>query len=416
MSTRMNLLAGVALLGAGISIGWWLNRDPAQNPAQNAVQSLAQRGGPDVAAPAAGDVLYWYDPMRPEVQFDKPGPSPFMDMALVPKYGASADTGGIAINPRVVQNLGVRTAVVAAGTVAPRVTVTGTVAIDERRLAVVATRAAGWIERLDVRAAGDVVKPGQRLAGLYSPELLAAQEELLLGIRSGDELLIPAARRRLELLGVTSAQLDRVARRGVPDRHIDIVASMSGVVTELLVREGAAVTAGMAVVNLADLSQVWVIAAVPEAQGAWLQAGQSAELTIASPGSVPIKGRVDYLYPALAAETRTTRVRIVVQNDRLALRPGMSARVTLQGAVRTALVVPTEALIRTAERTAIILAEGEGQFRPVAVTAGLEQGEQTEIRSGLEAGDRVVVSGQFLIDSEASLRGALDRLLPGATP
>ncbi len=404
MSTRANLLAGLVLLGAGISLGWWLNRSPVQG------------SGADSAAPAAGDVLYWYDPMRPEVKFDKPGPSPFMDMALVPKYRASADEGGIAINPRVAQNLGVRTSLVTAAALAPRVTVTGTVAVDERRLAVVTTRAGGWIERLDVRAAGDPVQRGQRLGALYSPDLLAAQEEFLLGIRTGDQLLIPAARRRLELLGITSGQLDRIARLGVPDRQIEIVAPMAGVVTELLVREGAAVAAGMPIMTLADLSRVWVIAAVPEAQGAWLQAGQSAEVTLASPGSVPIKGQVDYLYPELSAETRTTRARILVQNDRLALRPGMSARVTIQGESRTALVVPTEALIRSGERTAIILAEGEGRFRPVAVTTGLEQGEQTEIRSGLRSGDRVVVSGQFLSDSEANLRGALERLLPGERP
>jgi Cu(I)/Ag(I) efflux system membrane fusion protein len=191
---------------------------------------------------------------------------------------------------------------------------------------------------------------------------------------------------------------------------------MAGVVTELLVREGASVAAGTPIVNLADLSRVWVIAAVPEAQGAWLKAGQSAVVTLASPGAVPIEGRVDYLYPELSAETRTTRVRILVQNDSLALRPGMSARVTIRGESRTALVVPSEALIRSGERTAVILADGEGQFRPVAVTAGLEQGEQTEITSGLKAGERVVVSGQFLIDSEANLRGALDRLLPGEKP
>ena len=404
MSTRMNVVAGVLLLGVGISIGWWLNRDPAQDNA-----AAGAEGG-------VGDVLYWYDPMRPEVKFDKPGPSPFMDMALVPKYRAAEADGGIAIDPRVSQNLGVRTRLVTEASVAPRVTVTGTVAIDERRLAVVTTRAAGFIETLDVRAAGDPVQRGQQLAALYSPDLLAAQEEFLLALRTADQALIPAARRRLELLGVTNGQLDRIARRGVPDRQIDIVAPMGGVVTELLVREGASVAAGMPIVNLADLSRVWVIAAVPEAQGAWLQAGQSAEVTLASAGFAPIKGRVDYLYPALSAETRTTRVRILVQNDRLALRPGMSARVTIQGESRAALLIPTEALIRSGERTAVILAEDEGQFQPVAVTAGLEQGEQTEIRSGLKTGDRVVISGQFLLDSEANLRGALDRLMPGEKP
>jgi len=401
MNARVNLLFGLAVLGIGVGIGWLLAMDsPSGSPG-------------DASAPPAGDVLYWYDPMRPEVQFDKPGPSPFMDMALVPKYRSSADDGGITINPRMAQNLGVRTAPAVEAMVAPKVTVTGTVGIDERRLSVVTTRTTGWIERLDVRAEGDRVTEGQRLAGIYSPDLLAGQEELLLAARTGDDALIPAARRRLELLGMSTRQLDAIRRRGTPDRQVDILAPAGGVVTELLVREGAAVTPGMPLMTLADLSRVWVVAAVPEAQGAWLQVGDSVDVAVTAPGSAPLTGRLDYLYPELSAESRTLRARIVLPNDALVLRPGMAVRVTIRGEERAALVVPTEALIRSGERTAVILAEGEGQFRPVAVVAGAEEGEQTEIRSGLKAGDTVVVSGQFLIDSEANLRGALDRLLPG---
>jgi Cu(I)/Ag(I) efflux system membrane fusion protein len=387
------------MLAIGVGIGWWLNDSAEQDPGMSASPA------------AAGEVLYWYDPMRPEVKFDQPGPSPFMDMALVPKYAAAMDEGGISISPRVVQNLGVRTAAARQTTLAPRLTATGTVAVDERSVAVVATRAAGWLERLDVRATGDTVRRGQRLGALYSPDLLAAQEEFLLALRADDQVLLPAARRRLELLGVTSGQLVRIASRDAPDRQVEIVAPMAGVVTELLVREGAALTAGMPIVNLADLSRVWVLAEVPESQGAWLRAGQSAEVTLADPGAPVVQGRLDYLYPELTATTRTTRVRIVVPNEDLALRPGMSARVVIKGESRPAVVVPSEALIRSGERTVVILADGEGQFRPVAVEAGGEQDAETEIRSGLKAGEKVVVSAQFLIDSEANLRGALDRLL-----
>lgn len=401
MNARVNFLIGLAVLGIGVGIGWLLARDtPSQAP-------------DDDAAPAASDVLYWYDPMRPEVQFDKPGPSPFMDMALVPKYRSSADDGGITINPRMAQNLGVRRAPAVEAMVAPQVTVTGTVGIDERRLAVVTTRAAGWIERLDVRAEGDRVTEGQPLAGLYSPDLLAGQEELLLALRTGDDALIPAARRRLELLGMSARQLDGIRERGTPDRQIDILAPAAGVVTELLVREGAAVTPGAPLMTLADLSRVWVLAAVPEAQGAWLRPGQRAEVALASPGAPLIEGELDYVYPELSTESRTMRARIVLANEESELRPGMAVRVTIRGEERRALLVPTGALIRSGERTAVIVAEGNGQFRPVAVLAGAEEGEQTEIRSGLKSGDTVVASGQFLIDSEANLRGALDRLLPG---
>lgn len=396
-------VSGVLLLAVVALLGWWLTR--------GAKVADTATGAPTSAA----DVLYWYDPMRPEVKFDKPGPSPFMDMALVPKYRGSADEGGISVNSRMSQNLGVRVLPAAVSTLAPQVTVTGTVAVDERQMAVLTTRAGGWIESLDVRATGDPVQRGQRIGGLYSPDVLAAEEEYLLALRSDDQALIPAARRRLELLGVLTGQLERIARRRSAERQIDLVAPITGVVTELLVRDGSAVTGGMPLMSLADLSRVWVLAEVPESLGAWLKPGQAAEVLLAGVGTEPIKGRLDYLYPEVSATTRTLRVRIVVANNAAFLRPGMSARVTLQGEPRAALLVPTESLIRSGDRTAVILAEGEGQFRPVAVVAGAEQGEQTEILSGLKAGDPVVISGQFLIDSEANLRGALDRLLPGGT-
>lgn len=401
MGAGQKVIGGVALLCAAGLLGWWFGRGP-QVPT----------GVPGAESPAA-DVLYWYDPMRPEVKFDKPGPSPFMNMPLVPKYRASADQGGVSISPRVMQNLGVRTAAAKEGTFTPRVSVTGAIEVDERRIAVVATRASGWIEALDVRAAGDRVRRGERLAGLYSPDLLAAQEEYLLAVRSSDQPVIPAARRRLELVGVSASQIDRILRAGAVERQVDVVAPVSGVITDLLVREGTAVTSGMPLMTLADLTSVWVIAEVPQSQGAWLEPGQTADVQMLNPGQAPIPARVDYVYPEVAPATRTIRVRFVVANDRLALRPGTSVRVLVQGASRTALLVPSEALIRSGERTAVILAEGEGLFRPVAVTVGSEQGDQTEIVRGLKAGDTVVVSGQFLIDSEANLRGALDRLLPG---
>lgn len=403
MNTRTRIVGALLLIIAVAAGAWWLSR---------------RTGGPlpASAVTASGDVLYWYDPMRPEVHFDKPGRSPFMDMELVPRRRETAGGGVVAIDPRVVQNLGVRTAATVQADLVPEITVTGTVAVDERRIAVVTARASGWMERLDVRATGDPVRRSQRLGGLYSPDLLAAQEEYLLAVRTDDAALIPAARHRLELLGVTSAQLDRIARSDSAERQIDIVAPANGVVTELAVREGAAVRSGMLIATLADLSEVWVFAEVPEAQGAWLRTGQTATVVVPSTSAETLRGRVDYLYPEVAAATRTLRVRIVVPNHGFALRPGTSARVTLQGERRTALLVPTEALIRSGERTAVILAEEEGRFRPAAVVAGLEQGETTEIRKGLQAGNRVVVSGQFLIDSEANIRGALDRLLPAEPP
>lgn len=400
ITPRILLIAALALC-VGLAIGWWLHRGTAGS------------AGSDKPAEAVSDVLYWYDPMRPEVHFDKPGTSPFMDMALVAKRGASKDDGGIAISPRMTQNLGVRTALAEDLAIAPRVTVTGSVAVDERSRVTVNARAAGWIERLDVRATGDAVLRGQRVAGLYSPDLLAAQEEFLLALRSDDAPLIAAAERRLGLLGLSSSQVQRIASRRKAERQVDVLAPINGVVTELPVQEGAALSAGMPIMLLADLAQVWVLAEVPESQAGWLKAGQTAEIALAGSRSDPVLGRVDYLYPELSTATRTVRVRILVPNSKLTLRPGMTTRVIIAGESRNVLAIPGEALIRSGDRAAVILAESGGRFRPVAVESGVEQGEQVEIRRGLKTGDRVVVSGQFLIDSEANLRNALERLLPG---
>jgi Cu(I)/Ag(I) efflux system membrane fusion protein len=393
MKTQSRFIAVVAVL---VTVGgaWWLGRTSA----------------PTSAKPPAStdDVMYWYDPMRPEVHFDKPGRSPFMDMELVPKKRDAGASETVAISARTAQNLGIRIAAVSETEIAPEVTVTGVVTADERRLAVITTRADGWIERLDVRTTGEAVRRGQRIAGFYSPDLLAAQEEFLLAVRSGDAVLVPAARRRLELLGVTESQRERITRSGKAERLVDLVSPANGVVTELAVREGASVTSGAALMTLADLADLWVIAEVPESQGAWLDRNSRAELHLATGDT--IEGRVDYLYPEVSTATRTIRVRIVVPGAQSALRPGMSVRAVIRGEPRLALAAPTESIIRSGTRAAVIVADGTGGFRPVAVETGVELGDLTEIRSGLRAGDRVVVSGQFLIDSEANLRGALEKL------
>jgi membrane fusion protein, copper/silver efflux system len=378
----------------------------------------ALRGADGVAAANADagddDVLYWYDPMRPDVHFDQPGRSPFMDMDLVPKRRPNADSGdGVTISPRTIQNLGFRTAEAGILELVPSVTVTGVVAIDERRIAIVTARADGWLESLAVRAEGEAVLKGAALAGLYSPALLVAQEEYLLALRAADHELVPAARQRLASFGVTDRQLTRIAARGVAERTIDLVAPASGVVTRLAARAGSAVTSGVVLMELADLAQVWVLVEVPESQGGGLRPDLPVTVELPGTAATAFAGRLDYVYPVATAVTRTLRARIVVANAGRTLRPGMSARVTIAGEPLRQLAVPTTALLRSGERVAVIVAEGEGRFRPVLVVPGVEAGEHTGIVSGLEEGDRVVVSGQFLIDSEANLRGVLDRLHPG---
>jgi len=366
---------------------------------------LSRRVDPAASDPAREDagreVLYWYDPMRPDQHFDAPGRSPFMDMDLVPKYADAQGDGESAmtvrIDPRMVQNLGMRTAEVARGRFWQRVDTVGRVDVDERSVVTVESRTAGWIETLDVRAVGDRVRKGQRLAALYSPDLQTARQELQLAERAGDPGLIDASRQRLQRLG---------GARGAA-----LHAPVDGYVRELMVREGAQLSPGMALLRLADLSRVWVQVEVPEAQANQIDAGRPAELRLPALPGQTFEARVDYRYPELDPVTRTQRLRLVVDNPDGQLRPGMFAEVTLfGGALSDQLLIPSEALIRTGRRNTVIVAEGEGRFRPTAVVVGAERNDQTVVLSGLEAGQRIVVSGQFLIDSEASLQGAYRRM------
>ena len=363
--------------------------------------------------------LYWYDPMKPDAHFDKPGKSPFMDMALVPMYAdasaatATASTGGtIKIDPQMVQNFGVRTATVGRGASGSGIHASGSVQIDEGRIVVIESRTSGWVEQLNVKAVGDTIKRGQSVAGVYSPDLYAAQQELALATHSQDERLVDAARQRLSLQGLSSSQVSAVQKSGQAQRRASIAAPQNGVVTELNVREGQQVTPGMPLMRVADLSKVWIVIEVPESISASLRVGQMAEARVnALPGEV-LKGKVDYVYPSLDSQARTVRARMAFDNPKLMLKPGMYADVTLASDVaqKDCLSVPSEAVIRTGERTVVILALGQGKFRPAVVQVGEERNGATEILSGVEEGETVVVSGQFLIDSEASLRGTLARM------
>lgn len=400
----------VAGLGAAAAGGYFLGRQiPSAKPASN----------PELASAQERKVLYWYDPMVPDTHFDKPGRSPFMDMALVPKYADAADPGTVTVSPRVTQNLGVRLAEAETTTLGRTLTTVGAVRTDERRIYAVQARTPGWVEKLYVRATSDPVKRGQALAELYAPEVYAGQREYLLARAANDPELTAAAHKKLVLLGVSKGELRRLEGGGTPPRRQTIIAPADGVVTELNVREGARVEAAAPLFTLADLSRVWVIAAVPEAEAHAIALGQSAEVRLPAYPMRRWRGEVDYLYPEVNGESRTLPVRVSLANPDLALKPGMYAEITLRpGAGEQVLTVPTEAVIDTGEHAVVILAEGAGHFRPVDVQTGRETGERTEIVRGLRSGQKVVASGQFLIDSEASLSGALSRLqgAPAASP
>ena len=379
------------------------------------------------AAPATAQggrkPLYWHDPMYPQQKFDKPGKSPFMDMQLVPVYGDEKPGGdsGVAVSSRAQQNLGVRTAVAEYAELRQEFSAVGYVQADERRIARAEVRATGWVEKLHARVVNDPVRAGQVLAEVYSPDLLAAQEEYLLARRmaqanAAEEPLARAGRRRLELMGLPDADIRRLEQTGTASRRVPIVAPISGIVSELGVREGSMVQSGSPAFTLTDLSSVWIMLEVPEAQAAVLRPGLIAVTRAQNlPGRI-FEGKVDYVYPDLNAQTRTVKARVALANTGLVLRPGMFVDVSLVAAARKALTVPTEAVIQTGTRSVVVVMDGT-RFRAATVKTGDEREGKTEILSGLKEAERVVVSGQFLIDSEASLKSSLDRLeAPAAAP
>ena len=375
---------------------------------------------PEIPAKSAVErkVLYWHDPMFPQQKFDKPGKSPFMDMQLVPVYAdADPNSGpGVAVSASSVQNLGVRTVVAELGTLSPKLEATGSIAWNESNVALVQARSAGFVEKLYARTPLGLVARGAPLVEILFPEWAAAQAELLLLRRQGQEDLAKAARGRLVLLGMSEAEIRELERAGTANPRMTIRSPIGGVVAELSVREGMTVMAGATLFRIVDLSTVWVNAEFPEAQAALLRPAAMAEARVSGfPGEV-FKGRLGAVLPEVNATTRTLRARIELANPAGRLKPGMFASVSIAPeAGKQAVLVPSEAVIRTGERNVVIVAGGKG-FMAADVEVGQEIGGRSEIVKGVKAGEKVVASGQFLIDSEASLKGALARLGGGAAP
>lgn len=402
---KVILIAALAVLSAAGATWYWISRTPrdAMEPASTA-GTRAQKDD--------REVLYWYDPMYPDERFDEPGKSPFMDMQLVPKYadeGTERDV--VRIHSAVTQNMNLRTARAERTTLHREIHAYGEIDYDETRISQVHTRVAGWIERLAVRATGDPVRAGEVLFELYSPDLVNAQEELLQAVRAGGEASIAGARERLLALGVASAQTDEIIRQRRARQFIPILARQDGVVKALNVREGMYVTPGTEVMSLVDLSSVWVIADVFERQLDWLSPGDRAEVHVSFlPGSV-LDGVVDYIYPALNRKTRTVPVRLRFDNAEGLLKPGMYVRALIHAQPREdILTVPSEAVIRTGRMDRVIVHLGEGRFRAHEVRLGAVADDRIEILAGLEAGTEIVISGQFLIDSETRTRAAVMRM------
>ncbi|PWK45539.1 efflux RND transporter periplasmic adaptor subunit [Pseudomonas sp. OV226] len=357
----------------------------------------------------AGDerkALYWYDPMYPQQKFDKPGKSPFMEMELVPRYADdTANTASLQIDPSVTQNLGLRLATVSRGTQSSSLEAAGVLAYNERDVAVIQARTPGFVERVYARAPGDVLKAGAPLADILVPEWAGAQEEFLALKRLGDPGLLAAARQRLRLTGMPAALIDQVERNAKVQSSQTITTPIAGALQELNVRVGMTLAAGETLARVNGLNSVWLTVAVPESAAGSIQTGQTVEARLAGFPQAVLHGTVSAILPQVTADSRTVSVRIELPNSEGRLRPGLTVQVRLQGATDTTLQVPSEALIRTGRRVLVMLAEEGGHYRPVEVQAGPESDGQTAVLKGLEEGQQVVTSGQFLLDSEASLKG-----------
>jgi Cu(I)/Ag(I) efflux system membrane fusion protein len=422
-ATVVLALVAYAAFEAGIHRGRTLS--PAIVETANATRA-APSGTAGAAALKAGDVnpstgkrvLYWHDPMVPGAKFDKPGKSPFMDMQLVAVYADAPDAAGVSIDPRLQQNLGVRTAKAVAGSLSSAISAVGNVAYNERDVVLVQARSNAFVEKLFVRAALDRVRKGQPLAQLYVPEWIALQEEYLSAKRLRSDVdalalggLADAAAQRMRLAGMSEEQIHAVDVRGEVQPRFTITSPIDGVDGELSAREGMAVAPGAPLFRLNGLATVWVNAEVPESAAAELRLGNAVQArTPALPGSV-FEGLVSAILPEVNAATRTLKARIELANPGSHLVPGMFATIEFAPLSRAdAVLVPSEAVIRTGKRTVVILAQEQGRFAPVEVETGIESHGQTEIRKGMRAGDSVVISGQFLIDSEANLKAAITRM------
>lgn len=393
------LLVGISL-AFGIAGGYWFAQQR-----MNGVSSSAQEQSLD--SPDERKALYWYDPMYPQQKFDKPGKSPFMDMQLVPKYaGGAGDRATVSIDPSLTQNLGLRFATVTRGIFDSSLDVTGVLEFNERDVAVIQARTSGFVERVYAHAPGDVLKANAALADILVPEWAAAQTEFLALKRNGDADLLAAARQRLRLTGMPTTLITQVERGGKVQPYLTLTSPIGGVLQDLNVRAGMTVAIGDTLARVNGLSSVWLAVAVPESDSGAITVGQAVEARLPAFPGITLSGKVGAILPETNPDSRTLRVRVELPNPDGRLRPGLTAQVRLNRSTeQSVLWVPSEAVIRTGRRALVMLAEDAGRYRPVEVQLGQESDGKTTIVKGLEEGQTVVASGQFLLDSEASLKG-----------
>ena len=407
------LLWAVVFVIAAVAAGWLINRMGWMNSASHTNSHAT------ASTDAERKVLYWYDPMYPTQHFDAPGPSPFMDMDLVPKYASDADQSGgeaseagVQISPQLQQNLGVRTVVVERRqpTVTEQVW-TGQFRFDDRNRVTVQTRDLGFVERVYPYRVGDRVAAGAPLVEVLIPSWLAAQQEYLVVLGMNDAALTRAAQQRLRLLGMSAAQIQQLTRTRKTQAIQQIRSPSDGVLTDFSVQTGMTVAQGQTLATLVSHDPVWLEVSIPERDSSRVQVGDRFEVKVPALNRSLSDVRIDEILPSVDGNSRSVIARARVANPTRQLKDGLFAQVRhTPEAAASALWVSDQAIIRTEQRTVLMVQRPDGSFEPRSVQLGQSVGDDTEVISGIDAGEKVVVSGQFLIDSEANLQGVLDRM------
>lgn len=416
------IILGVTISAAALAVAC------SKKPAQTASTATAKNAGAEVHA-AAHDV--YYCPMHPTVTSDKPGHCPICGMSLVKREapaatqaaqsGAVGSLSAISISPEQRVTANVKTVHVELATATGDLVTTGRVAFDERRLAQISAYAAGRIERLFVNFTGDSVSRGQQVATIYSPDLFATQQEFLLAInnrermknagfgdaRSASQDLVESTRRRLLLLGMTAGQIAQLERGGKPLYTTSIISPVSGIVIRKLVVPQQYVAQGQPLLDIADLSTVWVEADVYEAQLPSIHIGQKVVITSPGTGAAEFPGTVSFIQPVLAGQTRTAQVRIELPNPKGLLKPDMYVSVRMYGApMAEHIMIPPSAVVDRGQKQFVWMQTAPNTYEPREVRTAGRHGEMVVIASGLHGGEDIVVEGGFLLDSEAQLRSA----------
>ena len=429
------LLAVAALLVLIYGRSTWAAHNQPSSQASHSTATMPGHGGHSAHAPVAtgtppaGEqkILYWYDPMHPAYKSDKPGIAPDCGVQLVPKYATEDSTtepmspGTVMISPQKQQLMGVRTTTVKRESLVRTIRTTGQVTADETRIAHVHVKVSGWIDQVYVDFVGQLVKKGQPLFTLYSPDLVATQEEYLIArrgendlhaspfaeVRQGANSLLHATRDRLKLWDISDAQIERLERTGEVSRTMTLYSPVTGFVTDRKAFPQTSVTPDVELYTVANLSSVWVMADVYQYELPYLRVGQRADIQLSYYPGKTYTGRISYIYPTLDAQTRTAKVRIDLPNPGFKLKPQMFADVQLQVNYGRQIVVPQEAVLDSGERQTVFVAAADGHFVPRIVKVGPQVDGRYVVLSGLQPGEIIVSSGNFLIDSESQLKNAM---------